>query len=177
MKAFRLILFVVVLLLANSVKAQVSVTLNIGAPPMWGPAGYVDVQYYYLPDVQAYYDVHSSMFIYQSGGVWIHRTYLPSRYRNYDLYGGYKVVMSDYHGNTPYTHYKEHRAKYARGYHGPAQRSIGQRPARGYSEGHHQNEGRSYKESRHGNDRSDGHDNRKNSEKGRDHGDGHNKKK
>ncbi len=138
MKAIKLLLVVGVFFLANSVKSQVAVTVNIGSPPMWGPAGYSDVEYYYLPDVYSYYDVRSSMFIYQSGGVWVHRTYLPTRYRNYDLYNGYKVVMTDYHGHTPYTHYKEHKVKYAKGYRGPAQKNIGERPGKGNSG--HQNE-------------------------------------
>ncbi len=93
-------------------------------------AGYSGARYYYLPDVEAYYDVQSSMFIYYEGGVWVHRGYLPARYRNYDLYGGYKVVMTDYRGNTPYTHFAEHKTKYGRGYHREAQRTIGERPGR-----------------------------------------------
>lgn len=129
MKALKLIALFTVLFLAGNTQAQVSVNVNIGAPPLWGPVGYTEVQYYYLPDVEAYYDVPNSMFIYYVGGTWVHRTYLPRRYRSYDLYGGYKVVMSDYHGHTPYVHYKEHRSKYAKGYRGHEQKSIGERPA------------------------------------------------
>jgi hypothetical protein len=133
MKTLKLIVLAMGLFIAGSSHAQVSVNVNIGSPPMWGPVGYADVQYYYLPDVYAYYDIHSSMFIYQSGGVWVHRTYLPSRYRNYDLYNGYKVVMSDYHGSRPYYHHSDYKRRYARGYHGPAQHNIGARPEHGYS--------------------------------------------
>jgi hypothetical protein len=131
MKKIKLILFALGILMASGLQAQVSVSINLGSPPQWGPAGYSGVSYYYLPDVEAYYDVQSSRFIYQSGGTWVHRTSLPYRYRNYDLYSGYKVVMTDYHGNTPYIYYKDHKAKYARGYHGDAQRTIGDRPGRG----------------------------------------------
>jgi hypothetical protein len=133
MKSIKLMVPVMLLFLAGLLQAQVSVSVNIGTPPLWGPVGYTEVNYYYLPDVEAYYDVQTSMFIYYSGGEWIHRTYLPDRYRNYDLYGGYKVVMNDYHGNTPYTHFKEYKKKYRRGYHGEAQRTIGERPERGNS--------------------------------------------
>ncbi|MDO8928397.1 MAG: hypothetical protein Q7W54_05345, partial [Bacteroidota bacterium] len=118
MKALKFIIIGILLFFATSGQAQISVNVNLGAPPLWGPAGYTDVQYYYLPDVEAYYDVPSSQFIYFSGGTWVHRTYLPSRYRNYDLYNGYKVVMTDYRGNTPYTYFKEHKVKYAKGYKG-----------------------------------------------------------
>jgi hypothetical protein len=150
MKTLKLIILGIVLIFAGSAHAQVSVSLNIGSPPMWGPVGYTDVQYYYLPDVEAYYDVNSSMFIYYSGRTWVHRSYLPSRYRNYDLYGGYKVVMNDYHGNTPYAHFREYRMKYKRGYHGDMQRTIGERPGRGNM---------SPKNSRHGNHLNQGHEN------------------
>jgi len=134
MKALKFIIIGILLFFATSGQAQISVNVNLGAPPLWGPAGYTDVQYYYLPDVEAYYDVPSSQFIYYSGGTWVHRTYLPSRYRNYDLYNGYKVVMTDYRGNAPYSFFKEHKVKYAKGYKGSAQKNIGQRPAKGNSE-------------------------------------------
>ncbi len=121
----------IILCMAGTTQAQISLNINVGTPPPWGPVGYTEVRYYYLPDVHAYYDVQSSMFIYYGGGRWIHRTYLPSRYRNYDLYNGYKVVMSDYHGDAPYIHYKEHKVKYRKGYHGEHQRTIGERPGNG----------------------------------------------
>ena len=131
MKTIKLIAIGMLILIAGAIQAQVSVSLNIGPPPAWGPSEAVGVQYYYLPDVEAYYDVRASMFIYQSGGLWVHRTYLPRRYRNYDLYGGYKVVMNDYHGNAPYANFKDHQRNYGRGYHGPRQQTYGQRPGNG----------------------------------------------
>jgi len=133
MKALKFFTIGILIFFAYSGQAQISVNVNIGSPPQWGPVGYTDVQYYYLPDVEAYYDVPSSQFIYYSGGTWVHRTYLPSRYRNYDLYNGYKVVMTDYRGNAPYGHFKEHKIKYAKGYRGQAQKNIGERPQKGNS--------------------------------------------
>jgi hypothetical protein len=169
MKVLRLVVFGIVLFLAGTLQAQVSVNVNLGSPPQWGPVGYPGVRYYYLPDVQAYYDVQTSLFIYTSGGVWVHRTYLPSRYRNYDLYGGYKVVMTDYHGTRPYSHYKEHRTKYAKGYRGHEQHNIGTRPSNGhtYQNGHAPK--KSYKAPKHSNNQGNGN-------KGNDHNNGHGKK-
>src|ERR1035437_4330166 len=131
MKALKLIIIGVVLLFAGAAQAQVSVRLNLGLAPAWGRAGYDDARYYYLPDVESFYDVQTSMFIYNVGGVWVHRRYLPSRYRDYDLYGGYKVVMRGYRGNTPYYHHADYQSRYARGYRGGEQRTIGERPGRG----------------------------------------------
>lgn len=135
MKTKKIFFIGMLLVIAGTLNAQVSLSVNLGSPPQWGPVGYSDARYYYLPDVEAYYDVQSSMFIYYNLGSWVHRRSLPTRYRNYDLYSGYKVVMSDYRGNTPYKQFKQHKSQYARGYHGQDQRSIGQRPESGNSRG------------------------------------------
>jgi hypothetical protein len=127
------------LLMAGLSQAQLSVNINIGTPPQWGPLGYTEVRYYYLPAVEAYYDVQTTTFIYYTGGVWVRRYNLPSRYRNYDLYGGYKVVMSDYRGETPYIHFTDHKTKYNRSYRGIPQRTIGEKPGRGNSKSHKPN--------------------------------------
>jgi len=132
MKALKLLTLGIVLFFAGAVQAQVSVRFNIGLQPQWAPAGYEDTRYYYLPDVESYYDVENSMFIYYEGNSWVHRSYLPRRYRNYDLYGGYKVGMRDYHGNTPYYNDREYRDRYAYGRNRTIQRTIGDRPGREY---------------------------------------------
>ncbi len=115
---------------AIAVQAQMTVNVDTGSPPPWGPVGYTDARYYYLPDVESYYDVHATMFICFVEGAWVHRAHLPSRYKRYDLYKGYKVVITDYHGSAPYANFKEHKAKYAKGYHGPKQKTIGEKPGK-----------------------------------------------
>jgi hypothetical protein len=161
MKALKFIVIGLMLFLASTVQAQVVVSANFGSPPPWGPAGYNEVRYYYLPDVEAYYDVKSSKFIYYSGGKWVHRKYLPTQYRSYDLYGGYKVVMTDYRGNTPYTYFTEYKTKYARGYSGQAQKTIGERPGKGNSGAKMKYKGYSNKEVKQNNGKSVGNKNMK----------------
>ncbi|GAA6767119.1 hypothetical protein AAFH68_30670 [Flavobacterium sp. CGRL1] len=117
MKTIKIAIAGLFLLVANATQAQVSINVNIGTPPAWGPAGYSEMEYYYLPDIEAYYDVRASQFIYFGRGKWVRTTYLPRQYRNYDLYGGYKVVLTDYHGRTPYVYFDRHKVKYYRGYH------------------------------------------------------------
>jgi hypothetical protein len=151
MKASKLVILGVLLFLVSALQGQIAINVNIGTPPPWGPYGYNEVRYYYLPDIEVYYDVHTSMFIYNSGGAWIHRKYLPRKYRSYDLYGGYKVVMTDYRGSTPYTHFPEYKVKYAKGYHGQQQRSVGER-----SENHNSKAKSGYKEKSKGNGKSSG---------------------
>lgn len=126
MKTLKLIAVGIILLVSSSIQAQVSVSLNIGTAPSWGPSGYAEAEYYYLPDVQAYFDIRASQFIYFGHGRWVRSRYLPRQYRNYDLDRGYKVVLNDYHGNRPYTNFHHDRKRYYKGYRGGNQRSIGQ---------------------------------------------------
>lgn len=116
MKTLKLITLALFLFASTANHAQVSVNLSFGTPPQWGPTGYSEVSYYYLPDVQSYYDIRAAQFIFLSDGAWIRSRNLPNRYRNYDLYNGYKVVLNDYHGTRPYSHYQEHRTRYYKGY-------------------------------------------------------------
>ena len=137
MKTLKLIIIGLILIVSSSMQSQVSINVNIGRPPAWGPVGYSNVEYYYLPDVQAYYDIRASQFIYFGNGRWVRSRYLPGQYRNYDLYGGYKVVLNDYHGSSPYTYFKSHKVKYYKGYKGKPQKSIGnQHDNRGDNQGH-----------------------------------------
>lgn len=127
MKTLKIITLATFLLFAsNAMQAQVSINVNLGTQPSWGPVGYSSVNYYYIPDVQAYYDVRSTQFIYLNGGTWIRSSRLPQQYRNYDLNRGYKVVLNDYHGTRPYSQYNYHKQKYYKGY-GKPQQSIGYR--------------------------------------------------
>lgn len=128
MKTLKLIAVAIILLAStNMMQAQVSVNVNLGSPPSWGPAGYSAVDYYYLPDVQSYYDIKARQFIYLGDGRWIRSRNLPTQYRNYDLYNGYKVVLNDYHGSKPYSNFKNHKVKYFKGYKGSPQKTIGNR--------------------------------------------------
>lgn len=97
----------------TNAKAQVgvNVNINIGAQPVWGPVGYDYVDYYYLPDIETYYYVPTHQFIYLSGGRWVFAYSLPSAYRGYDLYNGYKVVI-----NQPraYQYYSTDKVRYGK---------------------------------------------------------------
>jgi hypothetical protein len=119
------------LLMSVFAHAQVSINVNIGTPPNWGPQGYDDSRYYYLPDIDTYYDVTQKQFIYDNNGRWIRENRLPSKYRQYDLYGGYKVVLNDYRGDAPYTYHTKHRSNYPKGYHGSPQKNRGNKPDKG----------------------------------------------
>lgn len=111
MKAIK-ILIVALLIGFSTANAQVSVNVNIGAPPVWAPAPPAPTQYYYLPDIDVYYDVPAERYIYINNGVWIHSVNLPYRYRDYVYHNPRVVYLTDYRGNAPYTFHKTHYVKY-----------------------------------------------------------------
>jgi hypothetical protein len=127
MNTLKLIAIGILFSISSTIEAQVSVNVNIGSPPSWGPAGYSNVGYYYLPDIESYYDVRNSQFICFNHGKWYRYRHLPNQYRNYDLYRGYKVILNDYHGSKPFAYFKNHKVKYYKGYKGKPQKSIGTR--------------------------------------------------
>lgn len=111
MKKIVVVLFVVFSLISFRSSAQVSINVNIGSQPLWGPVGYDYVDYYYLPEIESYYYVPRKQFVYLSDGRWVFSASLPSRYRGYDLYSGYKVVVN---GRNAYLNFNTDRVRYAR---------------------------------------------------------------
>ena len=104
-------IFIVAILLVGFSNTQVKaqIRLNIGSQPIWGPTGYDHVDYYYLPDVESYYNVQKRQYMYQNNGQWISSSTLPTKYSNYDLYKGYKVVLNE---PKPYLHFQDDKVKY-----------------------------------------------------------------
>jgi len=115
MKKLILLFFIGIFFMLNPsiISAQVHVNININSMPLWGPAGFDHVDYYYLPEAGIYYYAPKSQFIYMKGGRWIFSSRLPYQYRNLNLYSTYKVVINSpkpYLRNGYYgSHYKGYR--------------------------------------------------------------------
>lgn len=107
-----LLALIVAVFLSSTADAQLRINLNfnIDRQPVWGPTGYDHVEYYYLPDIGVYYNVPQRMYYYNERGRWISRSSLPSRYRGFDLYNSYKVVLNE---PAPYRNDSKYRAQYA----------------------------------------------------------------
>lgn len=90
--------------LSQSADAQISIRINIGNQPAWGPVGYDYARYYYLPEANVYYDVDAARYMYLERGRWITARKLPSMYRGINLYNTYKVVI-----NRNYAPYRDNR--------------------------------------------------------------------
>lgn len=127
----RFILILACLLFMTSSQAQVSINVNFGTPPIWAPAPIVPVQFYYLPEIDSYYDLQAGHFIYLKNGGWVRSKKLPARYSNYNLRRGRVVYLTDYRGNTPYVYHKNHKTKYITGHHKGAKAN--------YIKSHHDN--------------------------------------
>jgi hypothetical protein len=94
-----------------SAQIHLSIGVNIGNQPEWGPVGYDRADYYYMPDIDAYYDVNAHTYIYFNNNVWVHSVVLPPRYAGYDVYHGYKVVINR---PEPWRYENVYRTRYAR---------------------------------------------------------------
>lgn len=110
----KIIILSVLVLIAASTKAQTTVNVNFGTPPVWAPADRVAVQYYYLPEIDVYYDVPQQQYIYLSKRNWVRAKELPARCRNYNLRAARVVYLTDYRGNAPYVFHKKHKMKHFR---------------------------------------------------------------
>lgn len=95
---------------AANAQVHLNVGVNIGSQPEWGPTGYDHADYYYMPDIDSYYDINAHQYVYSDNNTWVHSASLPPRYANYDVYHGYKVVVNQ---RTPWAHNDVYRRKYA----------------------------------------------------------------
>jgi len=148
MKKFLLTTMMVTAFLFNTeTKAQfrVNLNVNIGGRPGWGIPGNYAGNYYYLPEIDCYYDIHQRQFIYFDGGRWLFASELPYQFRDYDLFRGFKVAINE---SKPYLHHQVYQERYSRYY------NTYKRPLI-YAQAHD-----GYKDNRFNNDRNNGQFNR-----------------
>ncbi len=96
----------------SEAQVRVNVNLNIGRPS-WGLAGNQVGDWYYLPEIDTYYDIPRRQFVYFDRGQWIYAQQLPYMYRDYNLSRGYKVVVND---QRPFMRADIYRKRYNRYY-------------------------------------------------------------
>jgi rRNA maturation protein Nop10 len=86
-----------------------SLRVNIADQPDWGPTGYDHADFYYIPDIDAYYSVSERQYIYRDGSAWTRGVSLPAKYSGYDPYHSYKVVINE---ERPFQNNDSHRSRY-----------------------------------------------------------------
>jgi len=119
MKLSKFLLAALVCIAFSSSQAQVKTTVTL---PGWGVAGNDNATYYYIPATETYYDVRKGEYVYQEDGKWVRNTTLPAAYADYDLYSGYKVVLTD--DKEPFADYDNMRVKYSKTYKGELQKTY-----------------------------------------------------
>ncbi len=109
-------------LFTSHAEAQFRMNINlINGRPGWGLPGNYQGDYYYLPEIDTYYDIQQRRFIYSNGSNWISDSQLPEAYSDYDLYNGYKVAINE---PRPYLHADWYRQQYNQ-YYNTYQRRVG----------------------------------------------------
>lgn len=108
----HLLVLILAMFLGSTVDAQIRLNLsfNFDRQPVWGPTGYDRVEYYYLPDIEVYYNVPLHRYYYFARGRWMSSSSLPSRYRGFDLYRSYKVVVNE---PSPYRNHNRYKEQYS----------------------------------------------------------------
>jgi len=99
-------------MMVQTANAQIHLGLHVNlGGPVYVPAApvYADDDYYYLPDVQAYYSVNSHLYFYNDGYNWVSAAYLPGAYRDYDWAHARRFEVR---GDRPYLHDDVYRARY-----------------------------------------------------------------
>jgi len=101
--------------------------------PAWAPPYYPGVRYYYLPDIEAYYDLSNQDFVYLDDGQWMFSNSLPPMYSSYDLYNGYEIAL-DIDVFQPWMHHHLYASNYPRYYYHNLYRNNGDANIRGFNE-------------------------------------------
>lgn len=119
MKSLKITLAAFIIMFTLQSNAQFSINLSLGSRAQYQNhyqnqyRNNDDMNYYYLPEIEAYYEVNSATFIYNSPRGWIRSSNLPEYCRDYDVNRGYKVAIN-YRGNSPYANFYSDRQKYYR---------------------------------------------------------------
>lgn len=121
------------LIFAGCYSSSPATSSNRYSAPDWAPVYEPGVRYYYLPDIETYYDVSSGNFVYFDGGQWIYSRDLPMVYRGYDLYNGYSVVL-DRRVHQPWRYHQNYVSSYPRYYYRSTYGDQNSSRIRGYNE-------------------------------------------
>jgi hypothetical protein len=73
---------------------------------------FTKVRYYYYPNLEAYFDTQSALYIYKKNGVWITSEHISPNYKGYCLYNNTFVIIKGYTDDEPYCLINEHKKEY-----------------------------------------------------------------
>lgn len=116
MKKITYLIIGLMLLSFNFSQAQVQLdTIYIRAKKV-APSTFVEVRYYYYPNLEAYFDTKIAMYIYKQHGEWIKSEQINTAFRGYSVRNGQYVMLKGFTEDNPYTLIEEHKQKYPADY-------------------------------------------------------------
>ncbi|MDP2887585.1 MAG: hypothetical protein Q8P34_01300 [Bacteroidota bacterium] len=83
--------------------------------PQWAPSYYGGTRYYYLPDIESYYDIYTGEFIFLNHAQWIYSPYLPNIYPDFNLNNSFIVVVNS-NMYQPWMHHQYYISHFPRYY-------------------------------------------------------------
>jgi len=83
--------------------------------PQWAPPYYPGARYYYLPDIECYYDLSADEFVYLYEGQWNYSRTIPNMYSSFQLNNCFTVVLST-EVYRPWLHHQYYVSHYPRYY-------------------------------------------------------------
>jgi hypothetical protein len=113
----------------SSLQAQAVHYVN----PPWAPAYYPGVRYYYIPDIETYYDLSNQDFVYLENGQWLFSYGLPSIYSGFDLYTAH-IIALDIDVYQPWMHHQFYVSNYPRFYYRSIYKDEENANIRGFNE-------------------------------------------
>ena len=69
-------------------------------------------RYHYYPNLQAYFDTTTNLYMYKVSNQWVSSEELPEFYGGYSLFNKYKVDINDYDGDDVTALLPLHKVKY-----------------------------------------------------------------
>ncbi len=70
------------------------------------------LRYYYYPNLEAYFDVQTSIYYYKDKGEWVTNKEIPAGYKGYSLYKMTNVAIRDYDEQNVLQFLPQHKKKF-----------------------------------------------------------------
>jgi hypothetical protein len=106
---------------------------NNYSDPGWAPPHYNGARYFYIPDIEVYYDLSDHNFAYLNNGLWIFTPQFPSIYAGFDLYNAF-IITLDVTVYQPWRYHQYYVSHYPRYYYHNTYRDRDFDNIRGFNE-------------------------------------------
>ena len=77
---------------------------------------FVEVRYYYYPNLQAYFDTKIAMYFTKKDGQWVKSETIDTTTRGYSLKNNFYVMLKGFTADEPWTSFEDHKSKYPADY-------------------------------------------------------------